>query len=109
MTKRTNVGLEKSSELTNRLSVFDRIVKEIDTDEIPSKYIEYILVQYLDGRVVELRGNDIMFPVPLNKDMQWDKINNSSSKLKDVKVFIRTDILEQDINELVEIILGRYC
>ena len=50
-----------------------------------------------------------MFPVPLNKDMQWDKINNSSSKLKDVKVFIRTDILEQDINELVEIILGRYC
>ena len=110
MTKKvTNISVDKALNRIAKPSVFDRIVKEIDAKEIPAKYVQQILVQYYDGNVVELHGNEITHPIPMNKDAQWDKISDSFKKMRDVKVFINIDVLEEDINELVEKYLGAYC
>jgi hypothetical protein len=111
MTKKitTSFNLDKAISRIAKPSVFDRIVKEIDASEIPAKYIEQILVQYYDGNVIELKGNEITHPIPLNKNASWDKMEDSFKKMRDVKVFINTEKLELDVNELVERILGNYC
>ena len=111
MTKKTTTSfnLDKAISRIAKPSVFDRIVKEIDAKEIPAKYVEQILVQYYDGNVVELKGNEITHPIPMNKNVSWDVMEDSFKKMRDVKIFISTDALEVDINIMVESLLGRYC
>jgi hypothetical protein len=105
----TSFNLDRAMSRIAKPSVFDRIVKEIEAKEIPAKYIEQILVQYYDGNVVELSGAEITHPIPLNRNARWEVMEDSFKKMRDVKVFINTDQLEIDINEMVEVILGNYC
>ena len=90
-------------------SVFDRIVKEVDAHEVPARYVESIIVQYIDGTVVELKGDDVTNPIPMNKNAHIDQLKESFKKMRDVKVFINTELLEHDINKLVEDLIGKWC
>jgi hypothetical protein len=105
----TSFNLDKAISRIAKPSVFDRIVKEIDAKEIPSRYIDHILVQYYDGNVVELSGAELTHPIPLNKNATWAAMEDSFKKMRDVKVFINTDTLEKDINERVEKLIGKHC
>lgn len=107
--KVTSFSFDKAMNRIARPSVFDRIVKEIDASEIPAKYIEQILVQYYDGNVVELSGDDITHPIPMNKNASIEMMQESFKKMRDVKIFINTDVLEEDVNAFVEKYLGSYC
>jgi hypothetical protein len=109
MSKKTSFSLDRAISRIAKPSIFDRIVKEIDATEIPAKYVEQILVQYYDGNIVELSGSEITHPIPMNKNASWDKMEESYKKMRDVKVFINTDTLEKDVNELVEKYLGHLC
>jgi len=108
-TKKTNFNLDKAISRIAKPSVFDRIVKEVDAQEIPVKYVEQILVQYYDGNVVELKGSELTHPIPVNRNASIEAMQQSFRKMRDVKVFIDTEKLEQDINEEVEKLLGAYC
>lgn len=90
-------------------SVFDRIIGEINTKEIPPKYVEQVLVQFCDGNVIELTSDDFIKPIPLNLGIHWSRLGESLGKLKDIKVFINITALEKDINEKVEEYLGHLC
>jgi hypothetical protein len=105
----TSFNIDKAISRIAKPSVFDRIVKEIDAKEIPARYVEQILVQYYDGNVVELRGNEITHPIPVNKNASWAAMAESFKKMRDVKIFINTEVLEADINEQVEKYLGNHC
>jgi|SRR5271166_3547330 len=107
--KITSFNIDKAISRIAKPSVFDRIVKEIEAKEIPVKYIESVLVQYYDGNVVELSGNQLTHPIPMNKNVNWENMEDSFKKMRDVKIFISTDTLEKDINELVEKLLGPHC
>ena len=105
----TNFNIDKAISRIASPSVFDRIVKEIEATEIPSKYVEQILVQYHDGSITELKGSELTHPIPINKNATWETKEDSFKKMKDVKIFINTSKLEKDINELVEAFLGKLC
>ena len=107
--KTTSFNIDRAINRIAKPSVFDRIVKEIDAKEIPARYIEHILVQYYDGNVVELSGNEITHPIPVNRDANWEEMQDAFKKMRDVKIFINTDKLEKDINIEVEKILGNHC
>jgi hypothetical protein len=108
-TKKTSFNIDKAISRIAKQSVFDRIVKEVDAKEIPVKYVEQILVQYYDGNIVELKGSELTHPIPINKHASMEIMQHSFRKMRDVKVFIDTEKLEQDINEEVEKLLGAYC
>lgn len=110
MTKKvTSISLDNVISRIAKPSVFDRIVKEIDASEVPSKYVQQILVQYYDGSVVELKGEELTHPIPVNKAASSENMKDSFKQMRDVKVFINIDALEKDINELVEQYLGSHC
>lgn len=105
----TSFNIDRAISRIAKPSVFDRIVKEIEAKEIPSKYVEQILVQYYDGNIVELKGEELTHPIPVNRNATWETMEDSFKKMRDVKIFINTDKLERDINELVEAVLGKFC
>lgn len=110
MTKKTtSFNIDKAVGRISKPSIFDRIVTEVNAKEIPSKYIEQILVQYYDGNIVELKGDELSHPIPLNKNATWQGMEDSFKKIKDVKIFISTNILEVDIDIMVEKYLGKHC
>lgn len=110
MTKKTtSFNIDGAVSRIAKPSVFDRIVKEINTKNIPAKYIEKILVQYHDGNIVELQGAEITCPIPMNKDASWDAMEGLFKKMRDVRIFILTEQLEIDINVMVEDYLGKHC
>ena len=107
--KITSFNIDKAISRIAKPSIFDRIVKEVEAKEIPVKYIESVIVQYYDGQTVELSGNALTHPIPLNKGTTWEAMEDSYRKMREVKIFINTEVLEKDINELVENLLGSYC
>jgi hypothetical protein len=109
MTKKTSFSLDNAIGRLTKPSVFDQIVKEIDAKEIPARYIEQILVQYQDGSVIELSGDEITHPIPMDKNASWENLEESFKQMQDVKIFINTSILEKDVNILVEKLLGKLC
>ncbi len=109
MTKKISFDLDKTISKVSRPSVFDRIVREIDAIEIPPSYIQSILIQYHDGSIIELEGSALKYPIPMIKGKSWDRMEELFKKMKDIKVFIATDRLEEDVNQMVEEYLGKYC
>jgi len=86
-------------------SIFDRLVKEVDAKEIPAKYIEYLTVFYKDGNSVDLTGNELSNPIPLNKNVSWNEMEDTFHKVKNVRVFIDTKRLEVDVNMQIDELL----
>lgn len=110
MTKKiTSVSIDTASNRVAKTNIFDRLVNEINATEIPAIYIDSIIVQYYDGSIVELRGNEITHPIPMSSDSEIAGHENATSKMKDVRVCIATDKLGIDINLLVEKYLGKFC
>lgn len=110
MAKKISFGLDNAAiSRVAKPSVFDRLVREIDAFEIPPKYIQTVLVQYYDGRVAEIQGSELTKPIPMNKDASLDQMEDVFKKMRDLKVFIDTELLEADVNRRVEGFLGKYC
>lgn len=111
MSKKTTTSFNIDNAISRiaKPSIFDRIIKEVETKEIPARYIDHILVQYYDGNIVELSGDELTHPIPVNRDTKWEQLEESFKKMRDVKVFLNTAVLEKDINIEVEKILGKLC
>lgn len=105
----TSFNLNGTLKSDTKPNIFDRIIKEIEANEIPSKYVEQILVHYYDGTVVELKGEELTHPIPVNRNATWATMENSFKQMKDVKIIISLDRLEKDINIMVEAVLGKFC
>lgn len=105
MPKRKNFRLDKALDDLASPSLFDRLVQEIEVDEVPVEYIERIVVYYESGDIVELGNHEINKPIPINQESSWDEMSDSFKNVVNVKVFIDTRKLEQDVNELVDPLL----
>lgn len=105
-------GIELNKAINNgevtQPSVFDKLVSEVVATEIPAKYIEYITVIYKNGQIVQLAGNEITQPMPVNKDATWKLMEDSFAKIKDVRIYVDTKILGKDVNEHVDALLDKY-
>jgi len=108
MDKKTNITQDKLLPRLIKSTVFKRLVKEVDAYEIPPKYIEKIIVSYFNGTVVDLVGDQISKPVPVNREESWEDIGKMYKNIEEVKVFINTEQLETDINERMEELFKKY-
>lgn len=104
-----NLHVDRAMQRIAKPSVFDEIVKEVETSEIPVEYIERIMVFYANGNIVELSGSEITHPVPVNRRGSAEDMEEPFKQMREVKVYIDTEKLERNINQLVELLLGRHC
>lgn len=107
--KISGFNVERAADNVARSSVFDRIIKEIEPVEIPAKYIQRILVQYKDGTSIELQGDSINHPLPVSKETARALAEDGVQQVSDVKLFLRIEEIEVDVNKMVGELLNKYC
>lgn len=103
MTKRINIG-----EPQGPPAPFARLIGEIYATKVPSRYIERIVITYLDGTHIEMSGDEIVLPVPLNKNFNPNSVHEKYKNVKEIKVFLKLEKLENDINTIIMNKLGKY-
>lgn len=103
MTKKINIGEPQGTP-----APFARLIGEIYATRVPSRYIEKIVITYLNGTQVEMSGGEIAFPVPLNKTFDSNSTHEKYKNVKEIKVFLKLEKLEHDINVIIMDKLGKY-
>lgn len=100
--KITPFELSQAINKLNSETVFDRLVKEVDAKEIPAEYIEYMSVLYKDGSAVQLTGNELTSPIPVNKNASWNEMEDTFKQVENIRVYIDTKKLEIEVTKQID-------
>lgn len=91
------------------LSQYYRILDDVTPVEIPAEYIEYVEIHYSDDSMLELKGNDLKYPIPVNKKVPKKELQEFFKKMKEVRIFIKLGLLESDVNNQLDQLLKNIC
>ena len=106
MPKKRNFHLDKTYDEFSEESLFDKLVQEVEVDEVPVEYIERIVVYYESGEIVELGNHEVNKPIPINQESSWEEMNESFKSVSGIKVYVNTKKLEKDVNKIIEPLLS---
>lgn len=87
---------------------FDKLMEEIFPMSIPTEYVESILVILASGQEIEMSGDELLHPLPLADDLNWEKLVHRFDKIADVEVKINVDKIKEDVATNVVKILGEH-
>ena len=87
---------------------FDKLMEEIFPMSIPTEYVESILVTLASGQEIEMSGDELLHPLPLADDLNWEKLVHRFDKIADVQVKINVDKIKEDVAANVVSILGAH-
>jgi hypothetical protein len=87
---------------------FDKLMEEIFPMSIPTEYVESILVTLASGQIIEMTGDELLHPLPLADDLNWEKLVHRFDKIADVQVKINVKKIKQDVATNVRTILGTH-
>jgi len=81
---------------------------EIFPMSIPTEYVESILVTLASGQEIEMSGDELLHPLPLADDLNWEKLVHRFDKIADVQVKINVDKIKDDVSTNVKTILDSH-
>jgi hypothetical protein len=87
---------------------FDKLMEEIFPMSIPTEYVESILVTLASGQVIEMSGDELLHPLPLADDLNWEKLVHRFDKIADVQVKINVNKIKKDVATNVKTIMGAH-
>lgn len=87
---------------------FDKLMDEIFPMSIPTEYVEKILVTLASGQEIEMSGDELLHPLPLADDLNWEKLVHRFDKIADVQVKINVNKIKKDVATNVRTILGTH-
>ena len=82
------------------------ILKLIDPDFIPTRYIDRIIIRMSDDRVSEIDGRDMKVPFPIGSPTQWMDVCRRFKDVESLKIVIDVIGLEEDLSTMVEELYG---
>jgi len=87
---------------------FDKLMEEIFPMSIPTEYVESILVTLASGQTIEMSGDELLHPLPLADDLNWEKLVHRFDKIADVQVKINVKKIKKDVAINVKTIMGAH-
>ena len=87
---------------------FDKLMDEIFPMSIPTEYVESILVTLASGQEIEMSGDELLHPLPLADDLNWEKLVHRFDKIADVQVKINVAKIKDDVATNVKTILDSH-
>lgn len=87
---------------------FDKLMDEIFPMSIPTEYVEKILVTLASGQEIEMSGDELLHPLPLANDLNWEKLVHRFDKIADVQVKINVSKIKEDVATNVKTILDAH-
>lgn len=100
--------LTKPSIPENSSVIFDKLIFEVHAHFVPSKYIEYFTVHYNDGDTLVLEQSELANPIPHISRGKTNDASMAYDEVVDIDISVNTAVLEQDVNYMVDYILGEF-
>lgn len=92
----------------DREGEFEQIMEEIFPMSIPASFVKSIEVKLSNGQNVSLKGEDLIYPLPMNSTMDWDRLSDNFEKIDDVEVQIDIPAIQESVVANVQSILGAH-
>lgn len=78
---------------------FGRFLGEVIASEIPIQYVSAVTVIFKNGKKSRLTRKDLASPLPLEKNLSWDKVADSFSNVDNVEIHIDLEAVETKVTE----------
>jgi hypothetical protein len=91
----------------NSESEFYKILDGIEPIEIPTEYIDYLEIYYIDNSCLELKSDDLKYIMPISTCAPKKELQEIFKKMKEVRIFLNLEYLEKSINESIDKILNQ--
>lgn len=102
---KTPFSVEQSPLPGSKSEHYSVILEEITAKEVPSKYIDFMMVYYKNGVKVILSQDDLAHPIPLVKNASSKDMAAAFKHVKEVVIAVNTIKLEKDVNHMVDSVL----
>ena len=76
---------------------FDRIMEEIHPMSIPAHFVRSVVVKMKNGQTIELKGEELVQPLPMIENMGWDKLSERFEAIDDVEVQIDVPEIKKNV------------
>jgi len=87
---------------------FGRFLSEVVASEIPIQYVSAVTVLFKNGKTTRLTREDLASPLPLEKNLSWDKVAESFANVDNVEIHIDLDALEKQVKKKTGSLFKKY-
>ena len=87
---------------------FGRFLSEVVASEIPIQYVSAVTVLFKNGKTTRLTRKDLASPLPLEKNLSWDKVAESFANVDNVEIHIDLDALEKQVKKKTGSLFKKY-
>ena len=92
----------------DRENEFDRIMEEVVPISIPTNFIRGIQVTMRTGGIVQLKGDELLSPLPLSGEFSWSEMSSNFESIDDVEVLVDIPGLRESVVTSVKNILKNH-
>lgn len=89
-------------------SLYDQFIEDINPVVIPVEYIYKMIIVYESGVELEIMGNEISEDVDIRDLNKWKSQRDGLKRVDDIKFYIDTKKLEQDVDALMFELFGTF-
>mgnify|MGYP006166684215 FL=1 len=92
----------------SQLSNFDKLLKDIFTTEIPSVFVDKVIVTDKNGNIGEKAGNDLEGAIPLNPSVDTPLSKLWNQETTSVEIFLNIRKVEEFVTNETKLLLDKY-
>ena len=89
----------------SQLSNFDKLLKDIFTTEIPSVFVDKVIVTDKNGNIGEKAGNDLEGAIPLNPSVDTPLSKLWNQETTSVEIFLNIRKVEEFVTNETKLLL----
>ena len=91
----------------SQLSNFDKLLKDIFTTEIPSVFVDKVIVTDKNGNIGEKAGNDLEGAIPLNPSVDTPLSKLWNQETTSVEIFLNIRKVEEFVTNETKLLLDK--
>ena len=92
----------------SQLSNFDKLLKDIFTTEIPSVFVDKIVMTDKNGNISEQTGKQMNGPVPLNPNVDTPLSKIWNNETESVEIFLNIKKVEKYVTNETKKLLDKF-
>jgi hypothetical protein len=87
---------------------FGKYLAEIAEKQIPVQFVSAVTVIFKNGKRSRLSREDLLTPLPLDKGLTWNKVEEGFDGVENVEIHIDLEALAKHIGDKTESLLDKH-
>lgn len=90
----------------NHIKEYLEIISELDINDVPSRYVDMIVINFDDGSKLELYEDDFRVENSKESNIPWKEIRSMFKNIKSMNMQLNIFTIEEDLEERLEELYG---